>query len=165
VVDVDAWSCDRPVFERQVPVVVHAPSNRWTKGADLILPILEDLQSRGAIELRLLEGVPHSRMRELVLDADLVVDQIGIGIYGVLACEAMAAGKPVTGCIGETAAKAYGPDLPVLHTTAETLRATVESLLDDPDWAREVGDRSRRYVREVHDGALSAARFADFLDA
>ncbi|MDA1358517.1 hypothetical protein O1R50_02725 [Glycomyces luteolus] len=164
VVDVDAWSCDRPVFERRAPVVVHAPSNRWTKGTDLILPVLEDLESRGAIELRLLEGVPHSRMRELVLDADLVVDQIGIGIYGVLACEAMAAGKPVTGCIGETAAKAYGPDLPVLHTTAETLRATVESLLDDRDRARAIGAASRRYVRAVHDGTLSAARFAVFLD-
>lgn len=164
VVDVDSWSCDRPVFERKVPVVVHAPSNRWTKGTDLILPVLEDLESRGAIELRLLEGVAHSRMRELVRDADLVVDQIGIGIYGVLACEAMAAGKPVTGCIGETAAKAYGPDLPVLHTTAETLRSTVESLLDDRDRARGIGAASRRYVREVHDGTLSAARFAAFLD-
>ncbi|MEU5157033.1 glycosyltransferase family 1 protein [Glycomyces sp. NPDC021274] len=164
VVDVDSWDCDRPVFERTVPVVVHAPSNRWTKGTDLILPVLEDLQARGAIELRLLEGVAHSRMREFVMDADLVVDQIGIGIYGVLACEAMAAGKPVTGCIGETAAKAYGPDLPVLHTTAETLGATVASLLDDRDRARAIGAASRRYVREVHDGTLSAARFAAFLD-
>jgi hypothetical protein len=165
VIDVDAWDCDRTVMERPVPVVVHAPSRRWTKGSATILPVLQSLHDKGAIEFRLLEGVPHDRMHAFIQDADIVVDQLGIGSYGVLACEAMAAGKPVVAYIGESSAARYGPGLPVVNATPKNLEDVMESLLEDRDGTRRIAAASRRYVREIHDGSLTATRLAAFLDA
>ncbi|WP_168801780.1 glycosyltransferase family 4 protein [Glycomyces buryatensis] len=164
VVDVDFWQCSSPVMERAVPVVLHAPSRRWTKGTQEAMPVLSDLHERGVIEFRMLENVPHSRMREHIAAADIVIDQIGIGSYGTLGCEAMAAGRPVIAYIGETSAERYGPELPIVNATPPTLAEALFSLLEDRDRAREIGRASTRYARVVHDGRLTAAVLGRFLD-
>ncbi|MFF9863900.1 glycosyl transferase family 1 [Streptomyces sp. NPDC013953] len=163
VVDVDAFACDRPVMERRRPVVLHAPSKRWTKGTDRALPVLRELDDRGVIEFRLAEQVDWTEMRELVKDADIVVDQFAIGSYGTFACEGMAAGKPVVAYLTETVAATLGEDNPVVNATPDTLREALESLLDDRDGTARLGERSARFARKYHDGTRTAAVLADFL--
>lgn len=165
VVDVDLWRCDRPVMERDVPVVVHAPSAWWTKSTGAIVPVLEGLHARRRIEFRLVEGVPHGRMRERIQDADIVVDQFAVGSYGTLACEAMAAGRPVVAYVGSTSAEHYGPGLPVVNATPETLEEALESLLDDRERTVRLGRESQRYVGAVHDGRVTAEILGPFLDS
>ena len=87
MVDVDRWYCDAPVMERARPVVLHAPSKRWTKGSNAIISVLEGLDAAGMIEFRLAEGLPPARMRDLVRGADLVVDQLAIGCYSTFSVE------------------------------------------------------------------------------
>ncbi|WP_256103334.1 glycosyltransferase [Streptomyces sp. ODS05-4] len=163
VVDVDALACDRPVMERRRPVVLHAPSKRWTKGTDRVLPVLEELDARGVIEFRLAEGVDWTRMREMIQDADVVVDQFSIGAYGTFACEGMAAGKPVVACLSPTVEKALGEGHPVVNAGPGTLREALESLLDDRHAAALLGERSARFAREHHDGTRTAEVLSDFL--
>ncbi|MEE1753596.1 glycosyltransferase [Streptomyces sp. SP18CS02] len=163
VVDVDAFACDRPVMERERPVVLHAPSKRWTKGTDRALPVLTELHDRGVIEFRLAEQVDWTEMRELVKDADIVVDQFAIGSYGTFACEGMAAGKPVVAYLTETVAEALGEDNPVVNATPDSLRTALESLLDDRHATALLGERSARFARKYHDGTRTAAVLADFL--
>ncbi|WP_051815949.1 hypothetical protein [Glycomyces tenuis] len=165
VVDLDRWHSERPIMERAAPVVVHAPSARWTKSTGSIVPVLEELHVRKAIEFRLVEGVPHGRMLEEIQDADIVVDQLAVGSYGTLACEAMAAGRPVIAYIGPTSAEHYGRELPVVNATPDTLGSALASLLDDRERTRRLGRESRRYVGAVHDGRLTAERLGPFLDA
>ncbi len=163
VVDVAAWACDAPVMRRRRPVVVHAPSNRWTKGTDRILPLLADLHERQVIEFRLVEGVAWDQMRATVRDADIVVDQLVMGGYCALACEAMAAGRVVISYLGETAMAAAGIDPPIVSATPQTLGAAIESLLDDRERAVELATAATTYVREHHDGRRTAAAFDAFL--
>jgi hypothetical protein len=163
VVDVDAWSCEDPVLVRRRPVVFHAPSARWSKGTDLFLPDLEEMDARGVIELRVAEGVPWAEMRELVRSSDIVVDQVAVGSYGTLACEAMAAGKPVIAHLTETVITAFDGPPPLVNTEPTGVRATVEQLLDDRDGAAEIGVRARDFARRVHDGRRSAALLRPFL--
>ncbi|MEU3835531.1 glycosyltransferase family protein [Streptomyces microflavus] len=163
VVDVEALACDRPVMERKRPVVLHAPSKRWTKGTSRALPVLTELHDRGVIEFRLAEGVDWSEMRELVQDADIIVDQFAIGSYGTFACEGMAAGKPVIAYLTETVSRAIGERNPVVNATPGTLRETLESMLDDRHGTALIGERSARFAREYHDGTRTSAVLSDFL--
>ncbi|MEV6487849.1 glycosyltransferase [Actinoplanes sp. NPDC051633] len=165
VVDVDAWVSDMPVMERPRPRVLHAPSQRWTKGTNRILPTLEKLHDSGAIELVLAERVPWSALRDLVRGCDVVVDQFAAGSYGAFAVEAMAAGRPVVGYLAERVHAAVGATPPIVNATPPTLAAALESLLDDPSGAAKIGAESAAYARDTHDGRRTAQAFADFLTA
>ncbi|WP_349877984.1 glycosyl transferase family 1 [Micromonospora sp. HUAS YX12] len=163
IVDVDDWACDRPVLERARPVVLHAPSKRWTKGTDRLLPRLQELDERRIIELRLVEGLPHHEMRRLVQDCDIVVDQLVMGSYGTFSCEGMAAGKVVVAYLSESAHRAACIQPPIANATPTTLVKTIESLLDDRAGATALAAEGPRYVREHHDGRRTAQVFDSFL--
>src|SRR5919197_2997933 len=69
--------------------VAHAPSKRAVKGTDVVIAAVEALRQRGvAIELDLIEGVPHREARRRYAEADVIVDQLRIGWYGMFAIEA-----------------------------------------------------------------------------
>ncbi|AVT32829.1 glycosyl transferase family 1 [Plantactinospora sp. BC1] len=163
VVDLDAWATDQPVMERPRPVVLHGPSKRWTKGTDRILPVLNDLHERGAIELKLAENVAWKDMTELVKTSDIVIDQFTTGSYGTFAVEAMAAGKPVVAYLSDSVAATVGSTPPIVNATPANLRQVLESLLDDRAGTARRGAESVAYVREYHDGRRTAAAFASFL--
>jgi hypothetical protein len=163
VVDVDQWHSDRPVMDRRRPVVVHAPSARWTKGTGRVLPVLTEMHERGAIELRLVEMMPPAQLRDLIRDCDIVLDQFAIGTYGTLAVEAMAAGRPVIGFVDPAVHQAVGVTPPIVNARAEELRDALESLIDDAALAVRTGAASAAFARELHDGRRTAAAFATFL--
>ena len=163
VVDVEGWACSRTVMERARPVVVHAPSRRWTKGTERVMPVLEALDSEGAIEFRMAEGLPWAGMRELVKEADVVVDQFAIGTYGTFACEGMAAGKAVVAFLDEQVHKDVGAVPPIVNATPDTLRSALESLLDDRAQAARTGLEAVEYVRTYHDGRYTAGVLDGFL--
>jgi glycosyltransferase involved in cell wall biosynthesis len=80
-----------PPSERDRPVVLHAPSDRRRKGTEHVVAACESLD----VDLDLVEGLRHDEARRRYEQADLVVDQLNAGWYGILALEAMALGKPV----------------------------------------------------------------------
>jgi len=163
IVDVDAWACDRPVLQSPRPIVVHAPSRRWTKGTDRIVPVLTALHDRRVIDFRLVEGVPWNQMRDLVHDADIVVDQVMIGSYGTFACEGMAAGKVVVAYVHEAAHKAVGVNPPVVNAAADSVGEAIEFLLDDRAAGMALAAEGLRYAREHHDGRRTVRAFEGFL--
>ncbi|MFD8466798.1 glycosyltransferase [Streptomyces cyaneofuscatus] len=163
VVDVASWADDRPVMERKRPIVLHAPSKRWTKGTDRIMPALTELHDKGVIDFRLAEGIPWSEMRELVRSADLVLDQFTTGSYGTFAVEAMAAGKPVVGYISETVRTATQGRLPIVNATPDTLRDVLGTLLADREGAAAIGRASVEFAHTYHDGTWTAQVLGGFL--
>ncbi|MGX1548432.1 glycosyltransferase [Streptomyces adustus] len=163
VVDVAGWATDRPVMERERPLVLHAPSKRWTKGTDRIMPALTELHDEGLIEFKLAEGIPWVEMRELVQSCDLVLDQFTTGSYGTFAVEAMAAGKPVVGYISDGVKAATDGALPIVNATPDTLREVIRSLVDDREGTARIGRRSVEFARTYHDGTWTAQVLSDFL--
>ncbi len=77
--------------------IAHAPTNRATKGSDIILDALQKAIKKygNSVEIILVENLPHAKALELYEQADMVIDQIVVGFYGVFAVEAMKMGKPV----------------------------------------------------------------------
>ncbi|MFI1047574.1 glycosyltransferase family 4 protein [Streptomyces griseoruber] len=163
VVDVAGWATDRPVMERKRPLVLHAPSKRWTKGTDRIMPVLTELHDEGLIEFRLAEGIPWAEMRELVQGCDFVLDQFTTGSYGTFAVEAMAAGKPVVAYISDGVKAATDGALPIVDATPDTLREVIRSLVDDREGTARIGRRSVDFARTYHDGSWTAQVLSDFL--
>ncbi|GAA2227645.1 hypothetical protein GCM10010232_11730 [Streptomyces amakusaensis] len=165
VVDAGAWTGTRPVMTRRRPLVVHAPSARWTKGTERVLPLLQEYDRRGLIDFRLAEGLPPAEVRALVRGADVVVDQFAIGTYGAFACEGMAAGRPVVAHVDEESVAACGIRPPIVSATPDTLGAALERLLDDREFAVRTGHDSAAFVREHHDGTATAAALDAFLSS
>ena len=141
-----------PPSGRRRPVVVHAPSSRRRKGTDHVVEACEDLD----VELRIVEGLRHDEALARYRDADIVVDQLNAGWYGLFAIECMAMGKPVVTFLHEEAARrtedAYGLPVPIVNASSETLRDRLEELVEMGPSARgEIGRASREYVEQVHD--------------
>ncbi|MDQ2698507.1 MAG: hypothetical protein M3Y46_06915, partial [Actinomycetota bacterium] len=131
VVDVDAWAA--PQRESNRPLrVVHVPSKSAVKGTRHIEPVLNRISASGLVDYVPLRGVPHDRMPAVLAGADVVIDQIGLGSYGVAACEAMAAGCAVLGhvtaAVRDVVLEHTGQELPIREVDPQTLEGTLLSL-------------------------------------
>jgi glycosyltransferase involved in cell wall biosynthesis len=141
-----------PPAERERPVIVHAPSNRRRKGTDAVIAACEGLDA----DLDLVEGLHHEAARERYRAADIVVDQLNAGWYGLLAIECMAFGKPVVTFLHDEAVArteaAFSTSVPLVSASAGTLRERLAELVAaGPSEWRRVGAESRAYVERVHD--------------
>jgi glycosyltransferase involved in cell wall biosynthesis len=140
-----------PDEARRRPVILHAPSSRRRKGTEHVVAACEGLDA----ELRIVEGLAHDEAFAQFRDADLVVDQLNAGWYGVFAIECLALGKPVVTFLHEEAVRrteqAYGVEVPLVGTTKETLRETLRPLVADGARRRRLGEASRAYAEALHD--------------
>jgi glycosyltransferase involved in cell wall biosynthesis len=150
-----------PPSDRGRPLIVHAPSSRRRKGTEHVLAALDGLDA----DLDLVEGLHHEEAFERYRAADIVVDQLNAGWYGLFAIEAMALGKPVITFLHDQAVRrteeAFGTGVPIVSATAETLREALRPLVADAARRRELGAASRAYVEQVHDIEQVADRLLD----
>ena len=150
-----------PPSDRTRPLIVHAPSSRRRKGSEHVIAAIEGLDA----DLELVEGLHHDEAFERYRDADVVVDQLNAGWYGLFAIEAMALGKPVVTFLHDEAVRrteeAFGVRVPIVSATADTLRETLRPLVADAARRRELGAASRAYVERVHDIERVADRLLD----
>ncbi len=150
-----------PPSDRERPLVVHAPSSRGRKGTEHVIAACEQLP----VELEIVEGLRHDEARRRYERADIVVDQLNAGWYGLFAIEAMALGKPVVTFLHEDAVarteEAFGIRVPVVPATKETLADALRPLVESPEERSRVGAGSRAYVERVHDADRVADRLLD----
>ncbi len=149
--------------------VAHAPSKRAVKGTEAVIAAVDTLQARGApIELDLIEGVPNREARLRYAAADVIVDQLKIGWYGMFAIESMALAKPVVVHLDEKAAaeteEAFGLALPLVRADEGNLENVLAGLLEVRETLPELGRRSREYVERVHAHTSVARRVLEIYD-
>lgn len=151
VIDLKKWSYIG-VDPSDTLKVVHAPSRQGIKGTQLVLQTIEQLKDGGInIEFKLAENMPQNKARELYKWADVVIDQLRIGWYGVSAVEAMALGKTVVSYIRDDL-KHYLPDpLPLAIANPDNLYHVLKDLSLNKEKTRSIGLRGRKYVEELHD--------------
>jgi glycosyltransferase involved in cell wall biosynthesis len=147
-----------PPSKRARPIVLHAPSSRQRKGTEHVI----DACSKLDVELDIIEALPHAEARRRYERADIVVDQLNAGWYGIFALEAMALGKPVLSYLRPESVRetehAMGLEVPVVPATKETLREQIAELAASPEERRRIGAASRAYVEQVHDADKGADR-------
>jgi glycosyltransferase involved in cell wall biosynthesis len=150
-----------PPTDRERPLVVHAPSSRAKKGTEHVIAACAELP----VDLDVVEGLHHDEARRRYEAADIVVDQLHAGWYGLFAIEAMALGKPVVTFLHDEAVRrteeAFGVEVPIVSATRETLVERLRPLVRSPELRRRIGSASRAYVERVHDVERIADRLLD----
>jgi len=158
-----------PVEPGPVLRIAHAPSKRAVKGTEDVLSAVESLRARGApVELDLIEGVPNREARLRYAAADVVIDQLKVGWYGMLAIESMALAKPVVVHLDAEAAaeteEAFGLELPLIRADASSLEDVLAGLVEVRESLPELGRRSREYVERVHGHKVVARQVLDIYE-
>ena len=131
------------------PIIVHAPSKRSTKGTEEILKGLEPVKTE--IELILVENRTQEEAKKIYEQADIIIDQIAIGTYGVFCIEAMALGKPVLSYISDEMRASFPIDLPIISINPDNISEKVRYLLDHPEERKRLGEKGIEYVKQNHD--------------
>jgi len=148
---------------RDVPVVVHAPSNRQIKGTAEILATFERLKGEGVeFELTLMEGLPNEEVIRQLVNADVVVDELNEAHYGMLGLEGMATGCAVAG--GNHSNLVPIPkNVPVLHLNPDNLYDQLRRLLTDKSLRLGLAQAGRPFVEKHHDRVNVAQYMLDRL--
>jgi glycosyltransferase involved in cell wall biosynthesis len=141
-----------PPSDRERPLVVHAPSNRGRKGTVHIIAACEQLP----VDLDIVEGLPNEEAKQRFARADIIVDQLNAGWYGVFAIESMAMGKPVVTFLHDEAKRrteeAFRTQVPIVSASKDTLVERLRHLVEiGPIERRLIGSASREYAMKVHD--------------
>lgn len=139
--------------------VAHAPTKRGLKGTDAIIAACDDLKASGLdVSLDLIEGVTHRDALLRMAAADVVLDQLLVGWYGVTAIEAMALGKPVLCHIDDELVCQAGERPPIIPVDASGLPGTLRELVSGRLDASDLAALGREYYRRVHSSEAVARR-------
>jgi glycosyltransferase involved in cell wall biosynthesis len=180
-VDTDQWS-PPAAGEYELPArfsaarplrVLHAPNHRKIKGTGLIERAIAQLRAEGVpIELQIVQRVSNAEMRAHVRKADMVVEQLVIGWYGIFALEAMAAGKPVMTYIAPELERLYVhhelldvDELPVLRGDYRNLKATLREIAENRRDLAPIGRAAREFVLKHHSLDAVGREFAEINSA
>ena len=130
--------------------VLHAPTNRLIKGTRYVEAAYDALRPRFPnVEFQVVERLPWHELRDAIAEADVIVDQVFMGWYGMVAVEAMAMGKPVL-CFVRPDFEARLDRCPIVRCTTDDLAERLAEVLSpDLDRAR-LGEEGRAYVERVH---------------
>jgi len=147
-------------------VVAHAPTNRQIKGTHYLLDAVARLKARGyPIDLLLVENLPHADALRAYRRADVAVDQLLVGSYGLLAAELMALGVPTAVYLRPDLAGHYEEAPPVLPVSPATVERVLADCCDRRDTPARLVEPGRAYARRVHDPVRLARRCLEYYAA
>lgn len=150
-----------PNPSKDVPLIVHAPSHKGIKGTQYVEEAISHLKRKYRFRFLLLHEMTNHQVKEALEQADIVVDQLLLGVHGIFALEAMASGKPVICYIRDDLLDEYPPDFPIVNANPDTIESELERLLANPQLRTEIGKKSRRYVERHHDSRVVAQKLIE----
>lgn len=152
---------------REIPIIIHAPSDTGVKGTKPILSALDKIKADNIpFELRFLHGVPHRQVVTELENADVVVDQLDYPLHGVLGVEAMASGCALaSGNREEEKFEPFPPNRPIWHIEQGNVYSQLKRLLTDRELRIRLAREGRKHVERYHDHVGVARRILEGLDA
>ena len=147
-----ALARDRPLQ------ILHAPNHRNIKGSKHFINAVKTLQEEGyPIELKLIEKQPNEKVKEALAQADILADQLIIGMYAMSALEGMAMSRPVLCFIREDLEELYieaglisENEMPFVNVSPKTVTREIRNLLEKPELIQKHALKSRKYVVKHH---------------
>ena len=155
--NVDSFQPTYPDTKGNKIKIVHAPSNAQIKGTEYVIKAIDNLKERYPIDFILVQNMTQDEAKEIYRKADIVVDQLIIGTYGVFALESMALGKPVITYIMKDMVANFPDELPIQSATIDNIEDVLERLILSSDLRYELGVAGRKYVEKYHDYKKIAA--------
>ncbi|GIN94835.1 hypothetical protein J6TS1_07050 [Siminovitchia terrae] len=149
-IEIASFQPSYPSVQKDRPLILHAPTNPDFKGTYYIEEAIERLKGQYDFHYRRIEKMKHEEVIKLYEEADIIIDQVRCGSYGLLSVESMALGKPVLTYIRPDLVSTFPAGLPIVNTNPDLLDEQVKQLLENPHLRRELGIRGRRYVETYH---------------
>src|SRR5437868_3164087 len=115
---------------------------QW-EGTPHVLDAIRTLETDGvAMTFQLLEGASHDAVRQAIVGADIVIDNVITGDYELVSIEAMASGRVAVANVQARVRDAY-PDAPVYPVTPESLGERLRMLIGDLELRRSLASAGR----------------------
>lgn len=119
-------------------------------------PMKEEYRRRYGDSVEFLPFLPQEQVKELILSADVIVGQFGLGL-GLCELQSMSCAKPVIGFFRD--AQAYPLPPPILQaTTADEIDKHLEILFQRPADGLALGQQARKWIIQHHDRDMLAVR-------
>lgn len=149
-IDLTQFTPSYPSKDKKVPLILHAPTNPDFKGTEHVEAAIEKLRGSYEFIYRRIEKMNHDEVISLYKEADIIVDQILCGSYGLLSVESMALGKPVVTFVRPDLVQTFPETLPIVNANPDTVYDAVERLLKHPELRETIGRQGRQYAEAYH---------------
>jgi hypothetical protein len=141
----------RPENGRKV-LIIHSPTAPVAKGTEFVLKAIEILEHKGIpFEFKLLTNLPNEEYQRILLEADIYVDQLIWGGYGVAAQQALQMGKVVVAYMNPEILKLFEGDLPVQNATINNLAEVLEKLITNRELREQISTQSLLFYETTHE--------------
>jgi glycosyltransferase involved in cell wall biosynthesis len=157
-INIEEWSYKKKKINNGKIRIIHSPSDRLLKGTYYIEQAVHKLKKLGYnIELILLENIPNTQVKEFMKEADIAIDQLNVGWYGVFGIEAMSMGIPTCSYI-KSDLEEYAKKCPIINVNSKNLIEKLQMLIEDGKLREKIGKMSRRFAESHHDYIKNAKK-------
>lgn len=145
-----------------MPTIIHAPSNRKTKGTPDVLKAISQLKKEGyKFNFILNENLPWEKTIENYAKSDICVGWMdpAFGIYAKIEIENMALGKTVVASVKPEYIEKYYKGCPIVPATPKDLVKQLRWIIGDSSFRKQNIKKGRDYVMRMHDVVPVSKRF------
>lgn len=161
--DLQEWSQVDPA-NRKRPVLLHVPSKRAMKGTKLIMEGIDRLKAEGLeFDFHLLENMSHTEVMSTIRDADVVIDQLLVGDFGIISVEAMASNRVSVAFLLDDVKQAY-PDVPVYDVNPDTFVDRMRQLIRDRTMRQRLAQAGLPFVKKHFCASVVARHLIGFYE-
>ncbi|MED4956479.1 hypothetical protein ABEO75_01645 [Paenibacillus macerans] len=133
------------------PVLIVHPGTDVSSGSEFVEKAVSQLLQEGYnIRYENAQNLTRADAVALISRADIVIDQLLHGSYGITSVEAMALGKPVLSHLREDLLPAMNPALPVVSANPATLYRKLIPLIESQELRNTLGQAGREYAAANH---------------
>ncbi len=143
-----------PSIYETYPLVVHAPTQPQYKGTEIIERVVNVLQKEIPFRYKRIEHMNHAQAKKIYRQADIIIDQLLLGSYGILSAESMAFGKPVITYVRDDLLCYYANELPICTANPDTLYDVLRPLLLSAGLRNKKGREGRKFAEKYHDSNI-----------
>ena len=144
--------------------IVHAPSAPVAKGSHFISLAIERLKKeRDDFDFHRLQNISNKEYQQRLGEADILIDQVIWGGYGVASQQALQVGKVVLAYLWDSRIKRiYGTDCPVINASPDTLYDKLKEVLDSND-LNEIKRRGQEFYNKMHSPKAVAQKLMEVI--
>lgn len=165
-IDIEKWPYSLNIKGKTFNIL-HTPNHRGIKGTEFLLKAVSNMKSSGMdVNLILIEGKPNSLVQQIMEnEADILVEQLIIGGYGLSAIEGMSKGLVVISNLEEEIYTrifrrySFLNECPILSATPESIEKILTTLYFNRNIIKELGNAGRQYVEKYHSDKSSNYMF------
>ena len=149
-----------PLFpDREVPLILHCPSNPLFKHSVSIINTVLALWKEGlSFEFKMIQNVRNNHVIRSLKNADILLDQISVCCPALLALEGMASGCATLTCNEKDVTVTPTCDIPAINITHLNLKERLKEIILDHKSRYQIARDARDYILQGYHTPIVVAQ-------